>query len=120
MKLILALYVFTLGIPTRCTNYLWEPRISLPGQCGKKEYYSYCGSRCAANCYNVQFNVPCPSHQCASGCFCQGGYLRSRYYGPCVDEIRCKQAIRKRGFPKNQRKRLAKVMEDYMMHSTEG
>ncbi|KAF2881487.1 hypothetical protein ILUMI_24685 [Ignelater luminosus] len=91
MRLVLTIFYLLLLSVHAIERFLWEPRVSLPGQCGPREYYSVCGSKCKANCYTVQVSIPCPSHECISGCYCQGGYLRSHNQGPCIREHRCKK-----------------------------
>ncbi|KAF2881485.1 hypothetical protein ILUMI_24683 [Ignelater luminosus] len=91
MKPIISLVTLNIHIVVLHTlDYFWEPRFSLPSQCGKREYYIECGNRCKLNCFTVQIPVPCNSPDCLAGCYCRGGYLRKSKGGPCIPEEFCK------------------------------
>ncbi|KAF2881486.1 hypothetical protein ILUMI_24684 [Ignelater luminosus] len=116
--MILSFTIYYLFTAVVAKMYLWEPRISLPGQCGPREYFIVCGTECTLNCYTAQVRVPCGNHKCAEGCFCKGGYLRSRYNGPCIKENACPKVRGSQSY-KNESKKLEDIIADLLKSSDE-
>ncbi|XP_029443200.1 zonadhesin-like [Rhinatrema bivittatum] len=59
-------------------------------QCGLHQTYNECGSACPTNCYNLFDKARTCTRQCASGCFCDPGYvLKDDISGECVLASEC-------------------------------
>ncbi|XP_043542045.1 alpha-tectorin-like, partial [Chiloscyllium plagiosum] len=55
-------------------------------QCPENSHFEVCGNPCEGNCANISVGSSC-AQECAEGCFCDRGYLRSG--DSCVPSEQC-------------------------------